>query len=230
MNRRLHEIRRRPARADERIETTLTWPEEPLTEGAVLMSPQPLLGGDMDNNVMRQLTELLARVGLPVLRFNYRSVGQSEPVDATVHPYDYWKGVEEQGDHAAVLEDGREALDRAERLFEPCLLGGYSFGAYVAARVAAGRRLDLPLLLVAPPLGRLDFGFLADRRSPTLLILAADDELDPPPAEAALRGTFPAVTVVTVAGANHFFLGREQAFSAPVQEFLSLIGQLEWMR
>ena len=45
---------------------------------AVVCHPHPRFGGTMHNKVVYQTAKTLHRFGLPVLRFNFRGVGQSD--------------------------------------------------------------------------------------------------------------------------------------------------------
>ncbi len=223
----LHETRHLPARPDERIEIACTFPEAARGDGAILCPPQPHLGGDLDNNVLRALARALAGAGFPVLRFNYRSVGGSRAALPGVQRWEYWRGVTERGEHEGALADAVEAHARAARLFVPALLGGYSYGAFVALCLAERLGLDLPLVLVAPPLGRLDFAPLSARKGPCLIVLAGEDALDPAPAQGELARLFPGAHVAVLERADHFFLGCEDACAAAALDFLREIGCLE---
>src|SRR6266567_8046457 len=90
---------------------------------ALVCHPHPLFGGTMHNKVVYQVAKTLDRLGLPVLRFNFRGAGLS----AGVHD----KGIGEQ-------DDVRAALDFLSRAFPsaPLLLAGFSFGCWVGLRVA----------------------------------------------------------------------------------------------
>ena len=215
----LYEIRMRPTRPGERIEIALSYPPLVAPGGALLCSPHPFLGGDLDNNVLRELARSLATSGWPVLRFNYRSVGNSQPVTADTQRYEYWKQVEQEQRHDAVLEDVVEAFDRVTRLFQPHLLCGYSFGAFVALKLAELRAPKLPLVLIAPPLSRLDFSALERRAAPTLLLTAEHDEFEPQ-LRPSLDCTIGSARHSVIGSANHFFLGHETLLAERVEEFL----------
>lgn len=223
----LNESRFPPTRPGERIEVALSFPADPAPGGALVFSPQPFLGGDMDNNVVLRLAHCLARSGLPVLRFNYRSVGNSEQVEAAMQRYEYWKKVEETGDHRAVLEDAAEAWARAQRLFQPTFFCGYSFGAYVAMQLAVRQASAVPLILVAPPVGRLDFSALLEREGPSLLVFAGKDEIDPTPPRSELARRFAESRLDIIDGAGHFFIGRENSLDASITPFLREFGLQE---
>ena len=63
--------------------------------GVVVCHPHPLMGGDMNNNVVMGVCRELVGSGMAVLRFNFRGVGASA-------------GTHDQG--RGEVEDAREAL------------------------------------------------------------------------------------------------------------------------
>lgn len=219
-----HEIRRAPANADQRVELAVAHPRSPGPVGAVLFGPQPFLGGDMDNNVVLALQAVLLGRGWPLARFNYRGVGASRDVDPGVHRYDYWRAIERDGDMDAVLDDGREAMRRAGRLFPVGLLAGYSFGTTVALALARELEPEPPLVLVAPPFGRVDLDDLVARSAPTLLVLAGRDVLTPAPPLEELRSRFPSARITVLDEADHFLLGCEGQLQGALDPFLDELG------
>src|SRR5690606_32812809 len=103
---------------------------------AVVCHPHPLHGGTMDNKVVQTLARAFVQLGYRSVRFNFRGIGASEGT------WDAGQG--EVDDALAVAAHFRNAG-------EPVVLGGFSFGGYVASQAAA--RLDPPaerLVLVAP--------------------------------------------------------------------------------
>ena len=113
----VHTQRIPPVRPGECLEFALSFPASQSSNaresncGVLLCSPQPFLGGDLDNNVLRALATAIAGRGRPCLRFNYRSVGASHDVDARESRFDYWRRVEEAKAHDAVHADARRALE-----------------------------------------------------------------------------------------------------------------------
>jgi uncharacterized protein len=77
----------------------------------------------MHNKVVFKVAQALQLLGMPVLRFNFRGVGHSTGT------YDEGRGE---------MEDVRFALEFMSHRYPglPVILGGFSFGAYVALRVA----------------------------------------------------------------------------------------------
>lgn len=175
--------------------------------GVVVCHPHPLYGGDMANNVVVALCRALAAAGVLALRFNFRGVGGSGG--------SYGGGIGERRDARAALDflAGLPEVD-GSRLG----LVGYSFGALVAL-TAADKRVHA-LVAVSPPAGGLDAASCR-RGIPTLLVSGDQDDIAPAarlPEMAALLG--PACEVRSVAGADHFWWGREQALATVVVEFL----------
>ena len=161
----------------------------------VVCHPHPLYGGTMDNKVVTTVAKALADCAMPTLRFNFRGVGSSQGT--------YDEGVGETDDAAAVADwGGRRWPNR--RL----VLAGFSFGAYVALRVAQRRELA-GLILVAPPVGRFDFSGLAPPRCPWMVIQGdADDVVDPGQVIDWAGRADPRPTIVSLSGVGHFFHGR----------------------
>jgi alpha/beta superfamily hydrolase len=153
---------------------------------AVVLHPHPLYGGDMDNHVVIAICDALAARGAATLRFNFRGAGRSDGA------HDDGRG--EASDARAAIALLREAAPHAR-----LVVAGYSFGAMIAASVAADAS-PAALILVSPPLRAGPLTEL-DPRLPTLLITGGADQIAP---AASLRGLAAgAVRAVEVEGADH---------------------------
>ena len=171
------------------IDTTTDVPPRGL---AVVCHPHPLQGGTMDNKVVTTVARALTQRGWRVVRFNYRGVAGS----------------------AGTWDEGRGEVDDALAVItahrapgEPLVLGGFSFGGFIAASAAA----KLPeaekaqrMVLIAPSTARHDAPpVIAD----TLLIHGEADDVVP--LSASMDWARPqALPVVVVPGAGHFFHGQ----------------------
>lgn len=163
---------------------------------AVICHPHPLHGGTMDNKVVSTLERACREAGIPVAVFNFRGVGES----AGEHDH----AVGEVEDCLAVI-DWAAGQTGASRL----VLGGFSFGSFVAA-AAAGRLpaglLLRQLLLIAPPVHHYPFDKLRVP-SGTLVVQGDADEVVPP-ASVYEWADKAGLTVTRLAGVSHFFHGR----------------------
>jgi alpha/beta superfamily hydrolase len=157
---------------------------------AVLCHPHPLHGGTMDNKVVQTLARALRQLGWRTVRFNFRGVGGSQG---------HWDGGHGEVDDAlAVIAAVRDPA-------QPLVLGGFSFGGYVASQAAA--RLQPPaqrLVLVAPATGNFDVAPVPEN---TLVIHGEADDVVPLAAtlDWARPQTLP---VVVLPGVGHFFHGQ----------------------
>ncbi len=173
-------------------------PQAPSGAQAVLCHPHPDYGGSMDDAVLDTVAGRLLNAGVGVLRFNFR-------------------GVE------GALEDLLTAVDWLSRTHPPTTslwVGGYSFGAWVVWRaLAAGLRADR-VLLVAPPVGRMDFGPLPDRGAGPGIVNAIAGSTDSFVDAAALQA-LPGVATTLLDHTDHFFSGRQRELAAAVDEVVA---------
>jgi uncharacterized protein len=180
--------------ADLSLEALLAVPASP-SGGVVICHPHPLYGGDMENPVVVRVQEVCAALGLATLRFNFRGVGASGGV--------HGGGIAEQDDAAAALDALAKAMGSGV-----LAIAGYSFGSRIAALVGSRDNRIGGMALIAPPLAMSDFGFLEDRRVPTLAVAGTRDQYCPPDDFARFTAARPWITAATIEGADHFFFGK----------------------
>jgi alpha/beta superfamily hydrolase len=173
------------------LECVIEPPAEATPRGvAVLCHPHPLHGGTMDNKVVQTLARALRQCGWRTVRFNFRGVGGSGG---------HWDGGRGEVDDALAVV---QALRDADA---PLLIGGFSFGGYVAAAAAA--RLQpaaLRLVLIAPATASFDVAPVPEE---TLVIHGEADDVVP--LAATLDWARPQrLPVVVVPGVGHFFHGQ----------------------
>lgn len=175
---------------------------------AICCHPHPLYGGTMQNKVVHTLARCAQDQRVTSLRFNFRGVGGSAGV--------YDNGIGETDDAVAIVDWCRRELG-VKRF---CALG-FSFGSFVAFRLAALRDAEL-LVTVAPPVQRFDFATLEVPRCPWLV--AQGDRDDLVNHESVLEWTrklHPAPDVKILEGAEHFFHGRLTVLRALVGDWLA---------
>lgn len=170
---------------------------------AVVCHPHPLYGGTMENKVVTTTARALQEAGIATVRFNFRGVG------ASAGAFDDGAG---ETDDALAVADWARARWPAARL----TVAGFSFGSFVAFRVAGERAVER-LITIAPPVRRFDFARYAVPAVPWLVIQGDRDELvDVTAVLAWARAARPAPAVVVIEGAEHFFHGRLNDLRAAV--------------
>jgi uncharacterized protein len=180
---------------------------DPQPRYAVVCHPHPLYGGTMDNKVVYTVARALQSVGIATLRFNFRGVGASEGA------YDEGRG--ETQDAAAVADYGA-ARWPGKRL----VLAGFSFGSYVALRLA-GERQPAYLVTVAPPVSLFDLAALPPPRCPWLIVQGGADEMvEPAGVFAWAERLNPQPGLVVMPGVGHFFHGHLSELRDAVREAL----------
>jgi alpha/beta superfamily hydrolase len=181
---------------------------------AVLCHPHPRYGGSKDHPVLWALrNDLAAHRKLTVLSFNFRGVMGSQG--------DYGGGHDEVRDVAAAVDRVRAQAPG------PTVLGGWSFGAWVALRHALGDERVKAVCLVAIPLGEAGgrrplptLGDLEGLRTPVLLVAGDRDHICPVAELRNLAGWIPQAEAVIVEGADHFFERREREMATRVGEWV----------
>ncbi len=165
---------------------------------AVLAHPHPLHGGSMHNKVVQTLARACVQAGWAAVRFNFRGVGGS------AGQFDAGQG--ELDDLLAVLEQTAPQ--------GPLVLGGFSFGAFVAAcaaqRLAPAQAERVHALLLAGlAVSRFAAPPIDAALHPRTLVLHGEHD-DVVPLGAVLDWARPQATlpVTVVPGGGHFFHGQ----------------------
>jgi alpha/beta superfamily hydrolase len=123
------------------LEAVIWNPPMPHPYGVVVCHPHPLYGGDMSNNVVASVFQLCKSLQIPVIRFNFRGVGHSKG--------GYGDGWGEQQD----VESAITYLQTAgESPPQQIIVIGYSFGAAVAAGIAAHNEAVVAYIAISHPM------------------------------------------------------------------------------
>ena len=185
-------------------------PEAPI---AIVLHPNPLQGGNMNNRIVYILYNTFVEYGFSVMRFNFRGVGRSQ-------------GVFDNG--FGELSDAAYAFDWIQQ-FNPnspfCWIGGYSFGAWISMQLLMRRPEIAGFISIAPPANNFDFTFLAPCPASGLIVHGSRDETVPEADAAALaerlqaqRGI--AIDYRKIPGATHFFQGKMDRVTKEVGIYL----------
>ena len=162
----------------------------------------------MHNKVVFKVAQVLQMLGMPTLRFNFRGVGHSTGT------YDEGRGE---------MDDARYALEFLSRRYSglPVILAGFSFGAYVALRVAAVDGRAQAMIGLGVPARMFEGDYLQNSHKPKLIIQGTKDELAPYALALEWFEHVPAPkSLVTVQGADHFFQGRLDEVQAIITSYI----------
>ena len=171
--------------------------------------PHPLHGGTLHNKVVHRAASTFVEMGAAVLRFNFRGVGESEGT------HDHGRG--ELDDARAAWEWLGERHPDARRW-----VAGFSFGSWVAARLATFEHECERMVLIAPPTSTKDFSVLDRSPVPKHVVQGTADDLCPAPAlEQAFAKWAEPKRVVWVPGATHFFDKQLTDLAAALREVLA---------
>lgn len=148
------------------LETVLHKPEGDINDIAVVCHPHPLFAGSMHNKVVTTTVKALNNLGIATVHFNFRGVGASEG--------EFANAIGEVDDCLAMVEFARQTAPNA-RIW----LAGFSFGSFVAAKVAELLQDEVvELLSIAPPVHHNDFNSIRVS-CPWNVIQCDDDEVVP---------------------------------------------------
>ena len=195
-----------------RLEALIDLPAGTPRAAAVLAHPHPDYGGTMRSRVVHEAAKALTRIGVAVVRFNYRGVGLSDGV-FTGGP--------------AEIDDLHRALDTIEDRFPnaPLWAIGYSFGAWLAMSAGAADPQVAVLVGIAPPIGHYDFSALLASSKPKYLVVAERDEVAPLKTVETFYAQLPEPReLVVIEGADHAFDGRASEVGDAIDDLLGDFG------
>lgn len=182
--------------------------------GVVIFPPHPLLAGNMENNVVEAVAGRCVEKRLTVLLFNYRAVGTSFNPRPELPLFEFWNDLDNRRDFSQIIADCRSVMSYSRRFMKSVGLVGYSFGAFLASQC-----IDESVscfAAIAPPLAEHDFSCLGRTAIPTMLLHAGEDSL----LGSGITKKSAAISELSVADTDHFFLGREDEVAVLLAEFL----------
>jgi len=176
--------------------------------GVVITHPHPLHGGDMYNPVVETIVKIYQGKGFSTLRFNFRGVGDSEG--------SYGQGEGEK-------EDVKSALlymyDLGKRDFD---LAGYSFGAWVNAKVRDTQPMINRITMISPPVTFLDFSFLSFNPKIKVIVTGGIDDIAPAYKIRDFIDTWnPEARFEVIEGADHFYSGSIDTLKPALSRLIS---------
>lgn len=176
-------------------------------KGVVITHPHPLYGGDMNNVVVESIANAYREKGYSTLRFNFRGAGASQG--------QYDNGVGEK-------EDVKAAQEYLEQMnIQRVDLAGYSFGAWVNARVGCAGAAGQQMVMVSPPVAFIDYSSVG--RLPCLKLVVSGSRDNFAPTD-QIRNMLPdwndAAAFKIIEGADHFYGGYLQELESILAAYI----------
>ena len=169
---------------------------------ALIAHPHPLFGGSADNKVVTTLAKTFRELGYATLRPNFRGVGGSQG--------EYDHGIAETLDLLAVHAYARRRFAASPAPL-PVALAGFSFGAYVIARLAKtlADRGDPAerLILVGTAAGVIEGtrAYVTEAVPADTIVIHGASDITVPLANVIAWALPLELPIVLVPGADHFF-------------------------
>lgn len=193
-----------------KIQVNLSIPEKTQWDKIALVGhPHPLHDGTMDNKVVTSTGRAILDLHIPVIRFNFRGVGQSTGL------FDH--GMGEAQDMLWLLKQWRSQFPKSQ-----IFLSGFSFGSFVAFQVA--QQIDVQcLILIAPPVKRFNFDLKQIDTHPNVIFQGDNDEVvSALEVKSFADGFIPAVPIEWFVDTGHFFHGKLVQLKDVVQKWIHL--------
>ncbi len=176
---------------------------------AVLAHPLPTQGGTMHTKALFHTAKALARIDVPVLRFNFRGVGRSAG--------SFTDGPGEQDDFRAALAFMVARYPDVKRTW----CGGMSFGSWIAITVGATDAHVTALIGIACPVSTRDYAAVVAAGKPIFLVHGERDELIP---LKEIRKFYAVLSepkeLVIIDGADHLFDGKVSEVGEAIEDLL----------
>lgn len=179
--------------------------EEPVA-AAIVCHPHPVHGGTLHNKVVFRAARGLESANVATLRFNFRGAGRSQ-------------GVHDHG--TGEIRDFDTAFEwvRQKHPSLPLLVGGFSFGSWVASRAALEHEDIHALFLLGAPVNNYDLGYLSNWKKPMMIVQGSKDEFGHPDKLAPLVERIPNCELFVVTGADHFFSSELEFVEETIREW-----------
>lgn len=176
---------------------------------AILGHPLPTAGGTMHTKALFHAAKALARIDVPVLRFNFRGVGRSAG--------SFSDGAGEQDDFRAALDFMTKRYPEVTRVW----CGGMSFGSWVGMSVGAADPRATALIGIACPVNKYDYSGVVSSGKPVFLVHGERDELIP---LKDVRKFYAQLSepkeLVVIDAADHLFDGKASEVGDAIEDLL----------
>lgn len=180
---------------------------------ALILHPNPLYGGTMNNKITYHLYKIFVSNNFSVLRINFRGVGNSSGK--------FDNGIGELEDVNTTLDWLRTQNEKTSHYW----VAGFSFGAFVGMQGIMRRPEIENFIAVSPPASRYNFSFFSPCPVSGLIIQGSEDEISKPSETTKLvsmcqRQKSVAVEYKIIDGADHFFVDCMEELDSSIDTYI----------
>lgn len=200
---------------DGRLEGKYHHNQSPSAPIAIVMHPNPLYGGTMNNKVVYNIYKNFVHHGFSVLRFNFRGVGKSQGK--------FDDGIGELNDAASCLD----WMQQYNMDASSCWVAGFSFGSWVAMQLLMRRPEIEGFIISSPPANLYDFSFLAPCPSSGLVTHGDKDDVVLQETVSTMAKRLNAqsrgvdVDFSLIKGADHYYRERADELNQVIDDYLT---------
>ena len=201
---------------DRRIEARLNVSKEQEAPVVLLVHPDPSLGGNMDNPVVRSMEQAFFKEGFTTLCFNYSTKQDSA----------LCKGGEKLPDFLDISMVLDWAMQENSN-FRFFWISGVAYGAHLALQITMRRPEILHFVVASVPVMQNDLAFLAPCPVPGLVIQSAQDQTILNTTEAwtqRLSQGSQTVSLKAIPGSDHG-LERSDAFTQAIRQYIRSVNK-----
>ena len=195
-----------------KLEGIIGLPDGTLTSPpvSVLCHSHPMLGGDMENDLISAIDSSCIKKDIACLRFNFRGVGESTGA--------FSSGKREQDDLLAALKI-LNYLKWTDSNLQSAI--GHSFGASVLLKSLRRLKSIKAMVLISPPLSSLNISMLSKSNIPKFFLIGENDKVTTPSAlKKKLDEIHQPFEFYEVPNADHSLLNHENIIAERISEFI----------
>src|SRR3990167_2277416 len=161
----------------------------------------------MHNKVVTTVVRVLRDLNIPILRFNFRGVGNSQGT--------FDNGIGESEDCIQLIQEWNSKFNSNQ-----LILIGFSFGSYVMYRVATKLLYKL-LISIAPPVTHYDYAEFTRLRNCHIIQGDIDNIVNYDSVSTFVKQSSSPIIMHTLTNAEHFFHGKLLELRAVLIEIMA---------
>jgi alpha/beta superfamily hydrolase len=188
--------------------------KNPTAPVALVLHPDPIQGGTMNNKVVYTVFHAFVETGFSVLRINFPGVGKSEGIPGN--------GEDEFKAASVALDWLQHSHPEASHYW----VGGVSFGSLMDIKLMIRRPEIEDSIMIAPPVAKYNFSFPVPCPLKGLIITGENDKISPPDRVSKLitewsKNKNDMIVNHIIKDADHFFVDHLEMISQMCIDYIN---------